>query len=264
VASNNETGTTAEAAEARSDQGGVTSTKAGDSGSGSSGGSPDPDTLVQEIEQTREDLAETLDAIVDRVSPKRVIDRTKEQARSEAQDALQTVKESASSAAQTVKGKAQIAAEAVKEQVASVKERVSGGHEAGTTALAAPPATASATSSRRLSGASASSQPASGVDDQPLPGSPLAGGAELSGSPLPSDTVSVSSVDTGSEMTGTGPAAAGSTGTSRAVRTPGTSVVPTSFPSPVLPPAVSSKAPILAGAGAAVAVVLLLLRRRRR
>jgi hypothetical protein len=59
---------------------------------------------VQEIEQTREDLAETLDAIVDKVSPKRVMDRTKEQARSDAQDALQTVKESAAQRAQTVKG----------------------------------------------------------------------------------------------------------------------------------------------------------------
>jgi hypothetical protein len=173
------------------------------------------------------------------------------------------VKESASIAAQAVKGKAQIAAEAVKEQVASVKERVSGGHEGESTALAAPAAAGSSASSRRMSGASAS-QPDAGLDEEPLPGSALAGGTEPSGSPLPSDTVSVSSVDTGSEMTGTGPAAAGSTGTSRAVRTPGTSVVPTSFPSPVLPPAVASKAPLLAGAGAAVAVVLLLLRRRRR
>jgi len=90
VASNDETGTTAEIAEgSASDRGGAaTSTKAGTNDRGKSGGSPDPDQLVQEIEQTREDLAETLDAIVDKVSPKRVMDRTKEQARSDAQEAL--------------------------------------------------------------------------------------------------------------------------------------------------------------------------------
>ena len=38
--------------------------------------SPDPAQLVAEIERTREDLAETLDAIVDRVSPKRVAQRS--------------------------------------------------------------------------------------------------------------------------------------------------------------------------------------------
>ena len=38
-------------------------------------GSPDPAQLVAEIERTREDLAETLDAIADRVSPKRVAQR---------------------------------------------------------------------------------------------------------------------------------------------------------------------------------------------
>ena len=36
-----------------------------------------PEVLVAEIERTREDLAQTLDAIVDRVSPKRVADRTR-------------------------------------------------------------------------------------------------------------------------------------------------------------------------------------------
>ena len=114
MASNDETGTSTEAMWVSGADRGATSTKAGGGGggssSGSSGGSPDPDTLVQEIEQTREDLAETLDAIVDKVSPKRVMDRTKEQAKSDASEALQTVKESASSAAQTVKDKAQNAA----------------------------------------------------------------------------------------------------------------------------------------------------------
>ena len=38
-----------------------------------------PEVLVAEIERTREDLAQTLDAIADRVSPKRVADRTRRQ-----------------------------------------------------------------------------------------------------------------------------------------------------------------------------------------
>lgn len=37
-----------------------------------------PEVLVAEIERTREDLAQTLDAIADRVSPKRVADRTRQ------------------------------------------------------------------------------------------------------------------------------------------------------------------------------------------
>jgi hypothetical protein len=44
----------------------------------------DPDTLVSEIERTRDDLARTIDAIADRVSPannaRRVMARVREQA----------------------------------------------------------------------------------------------------------------------------------------------------------------------------------------
>jgi hypothetical protein len=44
----------------------------------------DPDTLVNEIERTRDDLARTIDAIADRVSPannaRRVMARVREQA----------------------------------------------------------------------------------------------------------------------------------------------------------------------------------------
>jgi uncharacterized protein (TIGR03382 family) len=42
---------------------------------------PDPDTLVVEIEQTREELARTIDAIADRVSPANVARRTVDKAR---------------------------------------------------------------------------------------------------------------------------------------------------------------------------------------
>ena len=76
---------------------------------------PDPEVLAQEIEQTREELAETLDAIADKVSPKKVVGRTKKAAKDGAADAVEAVKGTASSAADSVKG-----------GVAAVKEKVSG------------------------------------------------------------------------------------------------------------------------------------------
>lgn len=117
------------------------------------GGQPDPtdpDALVAEIEQTREDLAETLDAIVDKVSPKRVAKRTTKRvgdaakggvteaaesvkqtavaAKEGAAEVAETVKlsamEGASEAADSVKHTASTAKEAVKEVAASVKQKV--------------------------------------------------------------------------------------------------------------------------------------------
>jgi hypothetical protein len=231
---------------------------------------------VQEIEQTREDLADTLDAIVDKVSPKRVMDRTKEQARSDAQDALQTVKESAATAAQTVKEKALHAADAVKEQVASVKERVA----AAPTRAARPDrerragAAGTSASSRRLSAAPAG-RAAGGPDERPLPGI-HAGRCGAAGRVAVAGGHGVAVRGRGGHRaehhregpdrhdgtTGT-TGAAGATSASSSTGT-GSSVVPTSMPSPVLPPTASSKAPLVAGASAAVAVLLLLLRRRRR
>ncbi|MCC5310572.1 DUF3618 domain-containing protein, partial [Staphylococcus aureus] len=53
-----------------------------DNSTGSTGnGQRSPEVLVREIEATREDLAVTLDAIADRVSPKRVAKRGSEQAK---------------------------------------------------------------------------------------------------------------------------------------------------------------------------------------
>lgn len=77
--------------------------------------SPDPEVLAKEIEQTREELAETLDAIADKVSPKKVVARTRKAAKDGAADAVEAVKESASSAAESVRG-----------GVAAVKEKVTG------------------------------------------------------------------------------------------------------------------------------------------
>lgn len=81
--------------------------------------STDPDVLAQEIEQTREELAETLDAIADKVSPKKVVGRTKKAAKEGAADAVEAVKGTAASAVESVKGSA-----------AAVKEKVAGDADA--------------------------------------------------------------------------------------------------------------------------------------
>jgi len=78
--------------------------------------SSDPDELAAEIEKTREDLAETLDAIAEKVSPKRVAKRT-------------TKKVTAA-----VKDTAHEAAESVKDGANVIKEKVSGGPTSAETA----------------------------------------------------------------------------------------------------------------------------------
>lgn len=77
-------------------------------------GSPNPEVLAGEIERTREELAETLDAIADKVSPKRVVERTK-------QDVSQTVKDGAAEASASVKETAAEASAALSAGVASLK-----------------------------------------------------------------------------------------------------------------------------------------------
>jgi hypothetical protein len=69
----------------------------------------DPEQLAADIERTREELAETLDAIADKVSPKRVAKRTTKKV-------TDAVKDTAHDAASSVKGTA-----------ASAKEKVTGG-----------------------------------------------------------------------------------------------------------------------------------------
>jgi hypothetical protein len=78
---------------------------------------PDPEALAGDIERTREELAETLDAIAEKVSPKKVASRT----RKKVGDA---VKEGAHEATDAVKGTAADAADAVKHGVAAAKAKV--------------------------------------------------------------------------------------------------------------------------------------------
>ena len=129
-----------------------------------SSGSDDPETIVNEIERTREDLAETLDAIADKVSPKRVASRTKRKV-------SDAVKEGAAEASATVKEKAATASDAAKSGAASVKETVQEKVQShsGTAATTPAPTTgaladASDTASLRVSGL----EPA-GADIPPLP-----------------------------------------------------------------------------------------------
>src|SRR3954451_23612718 len=69
---------------------------------------PDPQQLAADIERTREELAETLDAIADKVSPKRVAKRTTKKVtdavKETAHDAAEAVKDTASTAKDKVTG----------------------------------------------------------------------------------------------------------------------------------------------------------------
>lgn len=90
-------------------------------------GAPDPKVLADAIEDTREELAETLDAIADKVSPKRVATRT----RKKVGEALQA---GANDAVESVQHTAAVAAEAVRSGVAQARDTVPGAGAAVTSA----------------------------------------------------------------------------------------------------------------------------------
>ena len=95
---------------------------AGTDEKGGLGPSPsnDPDRLAADIERTREELAETLDAIAEKVSPKRVAKRTTKRV------------------ATAVKDTAHDAATSVKDTAVSAKEKVTGGSAAQVEAPTVP------------------------------------------------------------------------------------------------------------------------------
>lgn len=80
-------------------------------------GSNDPEVLADEIERTREDLAETLDAIADKVSPKRVSERTKKKVTDSVKEKTDAAKEHLQAGAASAKETAKQTAEHAKEQV---------------------------------------------------------------------------------------------------------------------------------------------------
>jgi hypothetical protein len=106
---------------------------------GSSGAtSQDPDALTAEIERTREDLAETLDAIAERVSPKRVASRTKVQVAEAVARLKQAAIEQTAQAKQTAEvarvravEQAQVAKVRVLEQADAAREKVQPGSSSG-------------------------------------------------------------------------------------------------------------------------------------
>ena len=77
----------------------------------------DPEVLAADIERTREELAQTLDAIADKVSPKRVARRTSKRLG-------ESVKEGAGRAEEALKTGAAAAVETVRDAAETVKGRV--------------------------------------------------------------------------------------------------------------------------------------------
>ena len=236
-------------------------------------GSTDTDQLVSDIEKTREELAVTIDAIVDRVSPKKVVERSKQQAREGVADATVIVKQHASTAAEVVREKAIVAGgvlkdrtstatEAVKGAAASVREKVSGPSDAGpvrsplspATSVAigsATPVTGSGTSAASTSdGRAPSDGPVSSASPSPLP--PNTQSIDVGELPPPESVDTTGSLADRADAAGTTVEPAGS-------ELPAPRPVGTASPVPPVPP-------VYAGAGVAalVAAVLLLLRRRRR
>lgn len=189
--------------------------------------SPDPDELAADIGRTREELAETIDAIADKVSPKKVAQRTsdhlKEEVREGAQSASQNIKETASSAADSVKEGASSAADSVRAGVAAVKDKVAERRGDDEDASPLSPAT-----SVELG----SAVPVDGLGDQEPAGTPVIG---LAGGPH------------------------------RAASSPGTTPKPVLGPSGLPTTVLGAPTPVVAGAGGgALLLAGLWLRRRRK
>ena len=165
--------------------------------------SKDPEVLVRQIEQTREDLAVTLDAIADKVSPKRVASRTKE-------SVTETVKVKVAQAKEVAAEKTAQAKQVVNEKTAQAKQAVEDRRSGGTDPNASSvrldttstsTSTADATSST-AAGVDTTLPPVTGVEVPPL--RPATGTARSSGSLSPSSS---SASGAGSPLAGVPPQA---------------------------------------------------------
>lgn len=217
-------------------------------------GTTDPQVLADDIEKTREELAETLDAIADKVNPKKAARRTTRKVGDAA-------KEGVHDAAEVVKDMTSTATEAVKEAVGTAKEKVAGTTDSTSVSSPLEPATSAEVSS------------AARVAGEPATATLLT--ADAAHSPLPTDTLSVdagplppaeplgaSRLDDLPPADTTGSLADAAERVTPTVEPAGADLPP--YRPTLLPPAVPSRAPVYAGAAAAVTVLLLVLRRRRR
>jgi ElaB/YqjD/DUF883 family membrane-anchored ribosome-binding protein len=108
------------------DASGVTGTTAGTSGaSGMAGSDPEPEQLRAEIERTRENLSETLDAISDRLSPGNIVADAKENLKQAATERMQVMADTAGRVAEDVTARAQRVAEDVSARAQRVASDVS-------------------------------------------------------------------------------------------------------------------------------------------
>jgi len=203
--------------------------------------SADPEVLASEIERTRAELAETLDAIADKVSPKRVVKRTTKKvgdaAKEGATEAADAAKTGATDTAAVVKASVSDAVGAAKLKTAETSEAVKGATAEASEAVKG--ATAEASEAVKEAAVSVKAKVAPAPDH-----------AWVESVPASTTAAPAIAVSAGSDA---GPPIA---------QPPGTKLP--RHEAPALDPVQPSRVPMLVGAGAAVAVVLLVLRRRRR
>ena len=197
--------------------------------------------LAADIERTREELAGTIAAIADRVSPKQVAARTRQRVE-------ESARETATKVEDRLRTGTAAAVEAVKGVADEVKERVS-----GRPAPERPARTGALGSSTRV-------RPAAHLTDEPHVA--VSSGSERVASapnPLSQETVTIPVSSAGALADATPPPVAAAPGAELPSASPLTASSVLSYR-----PAPESMMPIYAGAAAALAALLLLLRRRRR
>jgi Protein of unknown function (DUF3618) len=96
----------------------------------------DQDTLVADIDRTRTDLARTIDAISDRVSPKKNIDRAREQVRQRADRAMKEVRQGADRAMKEIRQGTDRAIEQVRQGFSQIDPVIAGAAAAAAAVVA--------------------------------------------------------------------------------------------------------------------------------
>jgi ElaB/YqjD/DUF883 family membrane-anchored ribosome-binding protein len=86
----------------------------------------DQDTLVADIDRTRSELARTIDAISDRVSPKKNVDRAMEQFRRRADETMEQVRRRADQTVEQIRRRADQTMEQVRQQAGQIDPVLAG------------------------------------------------------------------------------------------------------------------------------------------